>query len=449
MSVNIPLISHATADTVFAYRNGQPILAKQFLHDVHLLAKQLPQRHYILNLCSDRYHFAVGFAAALVQAQISLLPPNYTQGFVTRLQQDYPDMYCLVDGQTELHDIQILQYPHALKSNPVQHEIPSIPSQQIAALVFTSGSTGQAIPHPKSWNSLCRGASAAAICLNITSDSGMAVLGTVPTQHMYGLESCLMMVMRNGLSLIAERPFFPADIAARLSELPEPRCLITTPIHLRSIVQDETTLPALSFALSATAHLPHQLALDAENKLAAPLFEIYGCTEAGMVAYRRPAMITAWQLLPNLSLDKDEAGFKVNGGHVEIAAPISDIIELQTDGSFILLGRTADLINIAGKRTSLANLNLILNEIDGVVDGVFFMPDDNDGSVKRPLAFVVAPHLDKEAILQALRLAVDAVFLPRPLYFVETITRNSTGKITRDSLLQLLANCEKNAKTNP
>ena len=447
MSVNIPLISHAKPDSVFAYRNGQPILVAQFLHDVHMLAIQLPQLRYILNLCTDRYHFAVGFAAALLKEQISLLPPNYTPGFVTRLQQDYPEMYCLVDGQTDLQDIHILPYPQHLNTVSTQHDIPKIPAQQIAALVFTSGSTGQAIAHPKSWNSLCSGASAAARRLNIEADSGMAVLGTVPTQHMYGLESCLMLVMCNGLSLIAERPFFPADIVMRLNELPAPRCLITTPIHLRSLVQDETPLPTVEFVLSATAHLPNQLAHEAEDKLGTPLYEIYGFTEAGMVASRRPTASATWKLLPDIVLAEDVSGYRVSGGHIEIATPVGDIIERQTEDTFLLLGRTTDLVNIAGKRTSLANLNHILNGINGVVDGVFFMPDESEGSMNRPLAFVVAPTLSKEDILHALRQAVDPVFLPRPLYIVETITRNTTGKITRESLMQLLASCKINAKT--
>ena len=446
MSVNIPLISHPEPDSIFAYRNGRPILAAQFLHDVNTLSKKLPQKAYILNLCTDRYHFAVGFAAALLQGQISLLPPNTTSGFVSRLQQEYPDMYCLVDSPTNLKAIDILNYTQDNPSSCNTYAIPTIPATQIAALVFTSGSTGKAIAHPKSWSSLCKGASAAASSLKITPDSGMTVLGTVPTQHMYGLESCLLLVMRNGLSLVAERPFFPADICARLSELPQPRCLITTPIHLRSLVQDDAPLPALDFVLCATAHLPSQLAHDAELKFAAPLYEIYGFTEAGMVANRRTTAGAAWHLMPDVKLSKDESGYRVTGGHIEIETAVGDMIECNADGSFILLGRTADLVNIAGKRTSLANLNHILNDIEGVNDGVFFLPDDSDGVVKRPLAFVVAPNLRSEDILLELRKSVDAVFLPRPLYFVEAITRNATGKITRESLLQLLARCEKNAK---
>ena len=61
--------------------------------------------------------------------------------------------------------------------------------------------------------------------------------------------------------------------------------------------------------------------------------------------------------------------------------------------------------------------------------------------MRRPLAFVVAPGLSGEDILNALRDSVDAVFLPRPLYFVDAMPRNTTGKLTRESLIQLLQRC--------
>jgi acyl-coenzyme A synthetase/AMP-(fatty) acid ligase len=271
----------------------------------------------------------------------------------------------------------------------------------------------------------------------------MAVLGTVPAQHMYGLESCMLLALQNGLALVAERPFYPADICAQLAALPRPRCLITTPVHLRTLLSEAVDVPAVDFVLCATALLAPQLAAEAEARFGAPLYEIYGCTEAGMAASRRTTEGAAWHLLNGVELEQDEQGNRVRGGHVEIEAPLSDVIERNANGTFILHGRAADMVNIAGKRTSLASLNHHLNAITGVQDGVFFMPDDSNGETKRPLAFVVAPGLKGEHILGALRNSVDAVFLPRPLYFVDALPRNTTGKITREALVQLMERCAK------
>ena len=439
----IPLISHNDPDCVFAYRGGRHVSVAEFLRHVAHLAQALPDKQHMLNLCTDRYRFAVGFAAALLREQVSLLPPNYTPSFVERLGQRYPGMYCLADGETDFKGVDVMHYPQWTDTADAVRAIPSIPAEQRAALVFTSGSTGEPVAHPKSWGSLCKGAVAEAASLGIVQNSGMAVLGTVPAQHMYGLESSMLLAMQNGLALVAERPFYPADICARLAALPRPRCLITTPVHLRTLLSEAVELPGVDFVLCATAHLAPQLASEAEARFAAPLYEIYGCTEAGMVASRRTTEGAAWHLLSGIVLQQDEQGNRVCGGHVEIEAPLTDVIERNDDGTFVLHGRAADMVNIAGKRTSLASLNHHLNAIPGVQDGVFFMPDDSDGAMKRPQAFVVAPGLRGEDILGALRNSVDAVFLPRPLHFVDALPRNTTGKITREALAQLMEACAK------
>jgi acyl-coenzyme A synthetase/AMP-(fatty) acid ligase len=118
---------------------------------------------------------------------------------------------------------------------------------------------------------------------------------------------------------------------------------------------------------------------------------------------------------------------------------LGDVIELHDDGSFSLHGRNADMVNIAGKRTSIAYLNHQLSDIPGVADGCFFMPEETtvDG-VTRLCAAVVAPGLTPEQLRTALRRRIDALFLPRPLMFVERLPRNATGKLPRADLLALL-----------
>ena len=97
------------------------------------------------------------------------------------------------------------------------------------------------------------------------------------------------------------------------------------------------------------------------------------------------------------------------------------------------------MINIAGKRASLGDLNLKLNEIEGVCDGVFFMPDEVPGAVTRLMAFVVAPGLSKKEVVGRLRGSIDPVFLPRPLHLVEILPRTGTGKLPKALLLDLAA----------
>ena len=56
---------------------------------------------------------------------------------------------------------------------------------------------------------------------------------------------------------------------------------------------------------------------------------------------------------------------------------LGDEITLCARNTFLLRGRLADLICVAGKRTSLAYLNHQLTAIEGVRDGVFLMPEED------------------------------------------------------------------------
>ena len=435
---DFPLIRHAREDAIFAYRGNEPVSAEQFLWDVARLAALLPARKYLLNLCTDRYRFIVGFAAALQRRQINLLPPNHTPGLIEQLRLHYPDVYCLTEASGAHPALETVHYPSSTTIGPPQ-AVPAFPAAQAAAIVFTSGSTGQPLPYPKTWGGLVQGALAAAERFGLQSHPGMSILGTVPPQHMYGLESTALLALQSGLALHAGRPFYPADIHAQLDALPRPRGLVTTPVHLRALLAEFAQLPALDFLLCATAPLSPQLAIEAEERFATPLYEIYGCTEAGQVATRRTAMGEEWQTFRGVRLRQDTQGTWAGGGHVETETLLNDKLELRTPETFLLHGRMADLINIAGKRTSLAHLNYHLNAIPGVCDGVFVMPEETEREVTRLMAFVVAPGVSSDTIMDALRQRIDAVFLPRPLHFVPALPRNATGKLPREALHQLIS----------
>jgi len=429
-----PLVRGFGAAAAFAYRKGLCISVERFLADAARLAAALPDRSYLLNLCTDRYHFAIGFAAALLRRQVTLLPPNETPDLIERLVSQYPGLHCLSDRSTGIGSLETMVFPELDDPGPVAPPIPDVPETQIAAIVFTSGSTGDPVPYRKTWGSLVRVAAAEIEILRLRARPGMALIGTVPPQHVFGLEASVLVPMQGGLAVHARRPFYPADIRAELAALPPPRALVTTPVHLRALLAEQDELPPADFLLCATAPLSPQLAAQAEARFGAPLHEIYGCTESGGIASRRTVESNEWRAMKRVALRTDGTGTWVKGGHVEADVLLADVIELRGRGRFLLHGRTADLVNIAGKRTSLAHLNYHLNSIPGVRDGTFVVPDQGSEAVTRLSAYVVAPGLTRASLLAALRQRIDAAFLPRPLHFVEALPRNETGKLPRRAL---------------
>ena len=434
----LPLLRHPRLDSVFAYDGRTPITVAQFLTDTHRVAQILPRRRHVLNVCRDRYRFCIGFAAALLREQITLMPPNQTTDMLERLQAEYGDVYRLADAAEPECLLPTVAFPALSPSSRGGREIPAISETQIAALMFTSGSTGEPVPHKKSWAALTASGAAEAARLGLAGTQA-TLLGTVPPQHMYGLESTIMMPLQGALALHGARPFYPMDICNALAMLPRPRVLVTTPVHLRALVAEAGSVEPVDLIVCATAPLAIELATQSEARLNAPLYEIYGCTEAGQIATRRTVNAPEWQTLPGIRLRQDDQGTWVSGAHVNDEILLNDVIEVQHAGRFLLHGRNSDLVNIAGKRTSLAHLNHQLNSIDGVRDGVFIVPEDSTGSVQRLIAFVVAPGLTRESLLDALRERVDPAFMPRPLRLVAALPRNATGKLPQSALHALAA----------
>jgi acyl-coenzyme A synthetase/AMP-(fatty) acid ligase len=118
---------------------------------------------------------------------------------------------------------------------------------------------------------------------------------------------------------------------------------------------------------------------------------------------------------------------------------LQDVVELLGDGRFVVRGRSSDMIEVAGKRASLADLTQRLLAVEGVRDAVLFQPQpDSVASIRRMAALVVAPGCSAKQILERLAGSVDPAFLPRPLRIVEELPRNELGKLPRERLLELL-----------
>ncbi|WP_193099085.1 acyl-CoA synthetase family protein [Burkholderia sp. Z1] len=457
-----PLVFHSSPDQTIAWRDGTPVTVRAFVADVARVAAALPAGAHVFNVCRDRYRFAVSLCAALVAGKISLLPSTHTPEMVRQLASFAPDAFCLHDAPDCTIDLPRFAYPDAAPgdfADDAPFAVPRIDAARIMAYVFTSGSTGAPVPHRKTWGFLVGCVRAAADRLGLLDGRAATLIGTVPAQHMYGFESTVLLALIGGLAFSNRQPFYPIDIRDELDAIPQPRVLVTSPIHLRALLSAGHALPRAALVLSATAPLSEKLACEAEAALDAPLVEIYGSTETGQIATRRTSQGAAWQLFPGIRLDaRDEPASDgtgddggptvwVSGGHVEAPVPMGDALELLGDGRFLLHGRKADLVNIAGKRTSLAYLNHQLNAIPAVVDGVFFMPDeaapahaDTDlEPVTRLVALVVAPTLTAADLQRALRERIDPAFMPRPLVFVDALPRNETGKLPRDVLAALVA----------
>lgn len=447
-----PLIDHPAAIPLFHGAEG-PVHTTLFLSHAHALAAALPPGRHLVNLCRNRYAFAVALAAGLLRGRTALL--NVDPALLSTLAETHPGTTVATDTPIDV-PVPVTQVRSTGPATPspsmsmsmsmspcmsMSQANPEIDPAHLAALVFTSGSTGAPAPHPKRWGALVACSRAAAA--RFTGTSGGTIVGTVPPQHMYGLETTVLLPFHAPVASWCGPTFFPADVAAALHAAPAPRTLVTTPLQLRALLAANLPLPPIAAIISATAPLDPALALAAEHAWTTEVLEIFGATECGSIASRRTAAGPAWTPYPGTTLDITLTTATVHPADAP-PVPLADLLQPGPGGTFELLGRRTDVVKLAGRRASLPGLNQLLIALPGVDDGAFVLPGPTEGTPDhhpsaRLVAVVVAPGRTTASILAELRGRIDPVFMPRRVIRVNALPRNALGKLPRQALLQLVA----------
>ncbi len=400
------------------------------------LARRLPSGPYAINRCEDRTRFLLGSAAVLAAGHTLILPPSRGAEVEGDLQARYPGAYAIADAPAMPGAIPTV-VPDAGDLGGAAHwPPPAIAAEQVAAILFTSGSTGAPAAQPKRWSALVRGARTFVGSFGPLPGDAV-IVGTVAPQHMFGLETTVLLPWQTGTPVDGRRPLYPADLAtcaaghrARGRRV----WLMTTPLHLRAFHAAMAEPPRLAQVVVSTMPLPIELACDVERDWGVAVGEIYGCTEGGMLATRRPARDATFTPGAGLTATLAADGrATLSGGHLDAALVTADRFLAVEDGSqrLRLVGRDRDIVKIAGKRTTLAALSAALASIPGVRDAAYVPAA---AEAVRLAALVVAPGHDAQSLRTALAARVDRAFLPRPLAFVAALPRDAQGKLAAAAL---------------
>lgn len=434
----VPLFDRDPTDIIL-HEPGGPVRCAEFERRVLRLSSRLPDARYALNLCDDRRHFLTAFAAVIDAGLVNLLPPNRQTHTVSELIDRYRDVIIVHDGSVAGMELPCAALDVRQAANdardvePTDGVRPSASPDALAAISFTSGSTGRPGANQKRWATLRDGTAinARAMLDGLDPHGPINLLATVPPQHMYGLELSILLPMRAPVAVATGQPLYPADVVAALEALPEPRALVTTPAHLRALLGSGLILPCVRRLYSATAPLSRELAQASETAFGGELVEIYGCSEVGSIARRATAHDDVWQVFDGLTLQpvssttRPGVSYRVSAAHLDEAPELQDALDILAPDTFRLRGRAGDLLNIAGKRGSLAEINRRLLDIPGVHDAVAFQPRGG-----RLAAIVVAQDsLRRESIVSALRTHLDPVFVPRPILFADALPRQASSKL--------------------
>jgi len=411
-----------------------------------VLARRIRGASAVCNLCSSRLSFLVTLLATLRNAGLMVLPPSGSDADIAAVLSAQPNTIVVGDAapggdpacQSAIRQgVYVGCRPEWKPGAASASDLAWQPAwDAVAVILHTSGSTGEPQPQAKTLRHLATGALLLGARLDAEIEGGLRgvdhLVCSVPAQHMFGLECSVMLSLVHGTPVLDRRPLLPADVAAAFADVRR-GAWVATPMHLRSLVQAGASLPGCAFAVVSTMPLGHALALQSEHLLAAPVLEIYGSTETGALAMRRTARETRWSPLGGVSLAPVEGVTLGRGAHFASPVQLLDEIVVEASGAFTLLGRQADLVKIAGRRASLAGLNLLLQDLPGLGDGVFYLPPTGNPTERLCLIYS-GPPLERAATRRWLRARLDPVFLPRDFIRLDRLPRSETGKLPLHSL---------------
>lgn len=307
---------------------------------------------------------------------------------------------------------------------------------------LTSGSTGEPLGICLSAAALAAGIAQIAAGMEITARDRMLI--AIPLSHSYGFDHGVLSLAAIGTPLVLEPTYFPASLLAALAQS-EATFFPAVPPMVRALADSEWPGDlALRTVISAGGPLAIEFAARFRERSGRAVHQFYGSTETGGISFERapedPAATgTVGFPLPGVDISLDEQGTVLVAsaanfqGHLGCSCrrpspvALADRGEWTEEGRLRLVGRTADLLNVAGRRVSATAIEAALRHLPGVREAaVVGVADAVRGD--RIVAFLVGTRCPFEASRLPQGLAA------RDLRYVEALPFTERGKLDRKEL---------------
>ncbi|MBB6155770.1 acyl-coenzyme A synthetase/AMP-(fatty) acid ligase [Pseudomonas sp. JAI115] len=384
---------------------------------------------------------AADLAIALLgawRAGVSVLLPADLQAQTRQRWSNEVDLW-LTDHSADVHLSDLLQ--------------PALPGaeldlEQCRLSLCTSGSSGEPKRIDKTLRQLANEVEALEQLWG--ADLGEAwIIGSVATQHIYGLLFRVLWPLCAGRPFVRRQLAFPEDLQRASREHPA-FAWVGSPALLKRM-GDNLDWPALSAVrqvFSSGGALPADAAQSLQQRLQQWPTEILGSSETGGIAWRQGASL--WQPFAGVELSQDSEGALLiaspylPAGHVEHTA---DAVRIAADGRFELLGRLDRIVKLEEKRISLPMLEQALVAHEWVAEARLGVVQENRAVLGALLVlsdaglFALREH-GRRSLTEALRKHLsqhcEALALPRRWRLVRQLPLNSQGKLPQADIEALL-----------
>ena len=275
------------------------------------------------------------------------------------------------------------------------------------------------------------------------------IIGSVATQHIYGLLFRVLWPLYAGRTFVRKQLAFPEDLQ-RASREHASFAWVASPALLKRM-GDNLDWPALSQVskvFSSGGALPIDAAGNLYDRLRQWPTEILGSSETGGIAWRQGAQ--PWQPFAEVQLSQDADGaLRIASpylpvGHIEQTA---DAARIHSDGRFELLGRLDRIVKLEEKRISLPMLEQALTTHPWVAETRLGVVQENRAFlgalvVLNDEGLHALRNQGRRALTQTLRQHLsqhcEALALPRRWRLLRQLPLNSQGKLPQADVEALL-----------
>jgi malonyl-CoA/methylmalonyl-CoA synthetase len=325
----------------------------------------------------------------------------------------------------------------------------------LASLIYTSGTTGRSKGAMLSHGNLASNARAVCEAWGYTSDD--VLLHALPIFHVHGLFIAMHCALLRGAPMLWLAKFDDADV---LAMLPRASVMMGVPtFYTRLLSNPAFTKEAaahMRLFVSGSAPLLPSTFEEFEQRTGKRILERYGMSEAvvitsnplngeriagsvgypmpgvslrveggevGTIQIKGPSVFAGYWRMP----DKTKAEFTEDGYFIT-----GDVGRTDADGRVWISGRAKDLIISGGYNVYPKEVELILDEMEGITESaVIGCPHPDFGEA---VVAVVEGGGDETALINAARAHLAAFKAPKRIFFVEALPRNAMGKVQKNLL---------------
>ncbi|RZS58100.1 malonate--CoA ligase [Sphaerotilus mobilis] len=351
-----------------------------------------------------------------------------------------------------------------------QHEIARRGPDELAAILYTSGTTGRSKGAMLSHANLL---SNAQVLKDVWDwQPGDVLIHALPIFHVHGLFVASHGALLNGSKMLWLAKFDPRAVIERL---PRATVFMGVPtLYVRLLQEGGLTRAAcarMRLFVSGSAPLLIETFRDWEDRTGHVILERYGMSETVMLT-SNPCRAsdgervggTVGPALPGVGVRVvDDAGANLPAdeiGHVQVRGPnvfggywrmpektaeeftadgwfkTGDVGRFDARGYLTIVGRSKDLIISGGYNVYPAEIEGYLNDMPGVAESAVIgvpHPDFGEGvvAVMVPKAGVT---LDADALVAALKSQIANYKVPKRAFVVADLPRNAMGKVQKNLL---------------